>query len=296
MVVKKNIDNLVKNDIEPIKSDYLNIVKYATDSIESHTERIRSYENDIKNNFISIAYELGEISKGVTSGLFAYPQYCHNIYDYGLNMFGYKRTTVKNMLSIYRNCIDLEKQSLLPEFKSFGYTQLVEICSISNEPETDYKLKNLLKIVSSSDTIMQIKDLKKVVKRFRTIIDDDETIENIFVDVRKMHDLTNKVSVSTQGSFLNDTKIIFVTFDYLFEEHTYEYYINVKHSSCKFEIKINNLLLHLSYLSFGDNFKICLEFDSKVVELILPYDDFNLYKMTVAGIITSISSTLELVS
>jgi hypothetical protein len=80
-----------------------------------------------------------------------------NIYEYAYQAFGFKRTSVKNMISVYQNYCERERfAALKKEYELFSYSQLVEMLSLSPENR---------KRITPDMTVSQIRSFKAMLEQ-----------------------------------------------------------------------------------------------------------------------------------
>lgn len=132
--------------------------------LQSYEDDIRDFFNDIKFNFIEIGQRLSIIeSVGAYRTAVCYPECwggtcsraCNNIYEYAEVKFGYGRTTTKNFLALYKEFCS-PSGSLLPEYKDFNYSQLVEMIPLASDQREQ---------ITPKATIKDIRKVKKSLKQ-----------------------------------------------------------------------------------------------------------------------------------
>ena len=94
---------------------------------------IDSANNDIRKNFIKIAFLLNRLSYKDFADFSCFG--VRNIYEFAERRWGYGSTSVKNFLALHRF---MSGEALKPAFESYGYSQLVELVSVPDEMLEDF--------------------------------------------------------------------------------------------------------------------------------------------------------------
>lgn len=135
--------------------------------LQSYEDDIRDLFTDIKLSFIEIGHRLSIIeAAGAYRTASYYPEcwggdcsrVCNNIYEYAEVKFGYGRTTTKNFLALYKEFCS-PSGGLLPEYKDFNYSQLVEMIPLAPDQREQ---------ITPEATIKDIRKVKKSLKQLDT--------------------------------------------------------------------------------------------------------------------------------
>lgn len=158
-------NNLTINDLNSYKSAIEDIIDYSNDAVESflHIGRLFLY---VKLN------ELYKLEDYV------------DIYDFALDKFGYKKTSVKNFINVFEKysnydpekSVDLNNKwnfDLKEEFEGYNFTKLVELLPVPiDEIKSNYDKDLSVKEIRETKLIGQLTDQLKVsVNRYKEIIE-----------------------------------------------------------------------------------------------------------------------------
>lgn len=130
-------------------SDKNYVIKLAR--LEQLEESLRNSVMSINGKFVFVGYLLQTVKDDCLYSTVYYSddKYCDDIYKYAFRRFGLKKTTTHNLVSISEEFADLGE--LKKEWKSYTFSQLVELLSMSDADRSKVK---------PSMTIKQIRELK----------------------------------------------------------------------------------------------------------------------------------------
>lgn len=110
-------------------------------------EKIFDYSKDALLNFM----HLGQLLKRVKEYKLYEIEEFQSVYDFALNKFGYKETSVKNFIAVFEKYADSEDLDydyfdIKEEYKNYSFTSLVELLPVPEE-ETKVCFEALGKII-----------------------------------------------------------------------------------------------------------------------------------------------------
>lgn len=124
------------------------IVKKATDGIKRATE-------DVANSFVKIGFELSTLNDNPTA-----LSDCgyDSIYDYSSKVFGFKDTSTKNFIGVFKKYSDKGNSYFLdPKYRNYSFTQLVELLPVSDDMDS-YKPEMTVKEIRDTKVLNALKD------------------------------------------------------------------------------------------------------------------------------------------
>lgn len=136
------------------------------------SSRISGVQRDIKQSFVAIGGYLSMIRREelyravAVGGVVGYS----NFYKFCADVYGFKKSTVANLLKVFDEFCYQDTGDLAPEYMNFSYTQLVELASMEKYreriPETMskrdiHKLKNYYKDNPPHEGVSVETDLQK---------------------------------------------------------------------------------------------------------------------------------------
>ena len=148
-----SLDDLYSTMDRQLNIAYSMIDSYRESYLIEIDKHIKSHLQGARYSFLSLGIIFKKMQK---YGLFPNGGYGNNdtklLYAYIDDKYGFKKSSVCNMIAIVDKFCDYKTNELLPEYEKFSYTQLTELLPIVDTP--------LLKEVSSDMTIKEIRDLK----------------------------------------------------------------------------------------------------------------------------------------
>lgn len=148
--------------LETVKN-YKNIIK-----------KIFDYSKDALLNFM----HLGQLLKRVKEYKLYEIEEFQSVYDFALNKFGYKETSVKNFIAVFEKYADSEDLDydyfyIKEEYKNYSFTSLVELLPVPEEEiKENYTPEMSVKEIRQTKVISQLTDqLQEKVKKYNHVVD-----------------------------------------------------------------------------------------------------------------------------
>ena len=230
-----------------MENNSLEIVEDGRSNALSEIMEFKNCDNEIAKNIGTISCGFVEMGKNLKvisdKKLYTLDNY-DSIYDYAEKRFNIKSTTVKNLINIAEKFLD-DHGKIVPEFKDYTYSQLIEIDKIS---DTSYEKLN------PNMSVRDIKNLQIV-----------EKLDSVMIDCLKT--AFNKV-VSGLKNFFAKNKIL----DEKFEIESF--YLNENFEKVKI---IHDSTYPYAYVGLKVKFSKCGE-KKKTIQEIYPFIYFEVEK------------------
>lgn len=169
-----------------MENNSLEVVKDGRSNALSEIMEFKNCDNEIAKNIGTISCGFVEMGKNLKvisdKKLYTLDNY-DSIYDYAEKRFNIKSTTVKNLINIAEKFLD-DHGKIVPEFKDYTYSQLIEIDKIS---DTSYEKLN------PNMSVRDIKNLQIVEKLDSVMINCLKTAFNKVVSGLKNFFTKNKI-------------------------------------------------------------------------------------------------------
>lgn len=137
-------------------------------------EKIFDYSKDALLNFM----HLGQLLKRVKEYKLYEIEEFQSVYDFALNKFGYKETSVKNFIAVFEKYADSEDLDydyfdIKEEYKNYSFTSLVELLPVPEEEiKENYTPEMSVKEIRQTKVISQLTDqLQEKVKKYNHVVD-----------------------------------------------------------------------------------------------------------------------------
>lgn len=137
-------------------------------------EDIKEYSQEAVLNFLQI----GRLFKRVKEEKLYEIEDYSSVYDFALNKFGYKETSVKNFIAVFEKYADSEDLDydyfdIKEEYKNYSFTSLVELLPVPEEEiKENYSPEMSIKEIRQSKLVSQLtENLQEKVKRYTEIVD-----------------------------------------------------------------------------------------------------------------------------
>lgn len=137
-------------------------------------EKIFDYSKDALLNFM----HLGQLLKRVKEYKLYEIEEFQSVYDFALNKFGYKETSVKNFIAVFEKYADSEDLDydyfdIKEEYKNYSFTSLVELLPVPEEEiKENYTPEMTVKEIRQTKLISQLTDqLLEKVKKYNHVVD-----------------------------------------------------------------------------------------------------------------------------
>lgn len=137
-------------------------------------EKIFDYSKDALLNFM----HLGQLLKRVKEYKLYEIEEFQSVYDFALNKFGYKETSVKNFIAVFEKYADSEDLDydyfdIKEEYKNYSFTSLVELLPVPEEEiKENYTPEMSIKEIRQTKVISQLTDqLQEKVKKYNHVVD-----------------------------------------------------------------------------------------------------------------------------
>lgn len=137
-------------------------------------EKIFDYSKDALLNFM----HLGQLLKRVKEYKLYEIEEFQSVYDFALNKFGYKETSVKNFIAVFEKYADSEDLDydyfdIKEEYKNYSFTSLVELLPVPEEEIREkYSPEMSVKEIRQTKVISQLTDqLQEKVKKYNHVVD-----------------------------------------------------------------------------------------------------------------------------
>ncbi len=149
----EKISGQTSDQLVELGNSFIQVRKY-----KKCIDEINGILDDLKYNFFNLGKYLNEVSE---DKLYLVSNY-KDIYDLGKQEFGFEKTSIKNFISVYK-AFKSSDDRLDDRFKSFSFSQLIEMIPISEDKDFCTQLESL-----SVKTIRKVKrnvvDLEKLSK------------------------------------------------------------------------------------------------------------------------------------
>lgn len=137
-------------------------------------EDIKEYSQEAVLNFLQI----GRLFKRVKEEKLYEIEDYSSVYEFALNKFGYRETSVKNFIAVfdkYADTTDVRNSyfNIKEEYENYSFTSLVELLPISeDEIKENYSPEMSIKEIRQSKLVSQLtENLQEKVKRYTEIVD-----------------------------------------------------------------------------------------------------------------------------
>lgn len=141
---------------------------------KSVIEDIKEYSQEAVLNFLQI----GRLFKRVKEEKLYEIEDYSSVYEFALNKFGYRETSVKNFISIFDKYADSEDLDydyfdIKEEYKNYSFTSLVELLPVPEEEIREkYSPEMSVKEIRQTKVISQLTDqLQEKVKKYNHVVD-----------------------------------------------------------------------------------------------------------------------------
>lgn len=141
---------------------------------KSVIEDIKEYSQEAVLNFLQI----GRLFKRVKEEKLYEIEEFQSVYDFALNKFGYKETSVKNFIAVFEKYADSEDLDydyfdIKEEYKNYSFTSLVELLPVPEEEIREkYSPEMSVKEIRQTKVISQLTDqLQEKVKKYNHVVD-----------------------------------------------------------------------------------------------------------------------------
>lgn len=141
---------------------------------KSVIEDIKEYSQEAVLNFLQI----GRLFKRVKEEKLYEIEEFQSVYDFALNKFGYKETSVKNFIAVFEKYADSEDLDydyfdIKEEYKNYSFTSLVELLPVPEEEIREkYSPEMTVKEIRQSKLVSQLtENLQAKSKRYNEIVD-----------------------------------------------------------------------------------------------------------------------------
>lgn len=165
------------------------IVSQTSGELARYTEKIKDRIKVIADNFFYVGYYLWEVKyfKYYLEGGYK------DIYDFSEKELSFKKSSTKNFISLVEKYADYSQGSypkmwMAEKYKSFGYSQLTEMLSLS--PSDRDK-------ITSDMTVKQIREKKKELNKV-----ENDAIDTV-IDVEYVHAPVESETIDTSQTILD---------------------------------------------------------------------------------------------
>lgn len=141
---------------------------------KSVIEDIKEYSQEAVLNFLQI----GRLFKRVKEEKLYEIEDYSSVYEFALNKFGYRETSVKNFISVFEKYADSEDLDydyfdIKEEYKNYSFTSLVELLPVPEEEIREkYSPEMSVKEIRQTKVISQLTDqLQEKVKKYNHVVD-----------------------------------------------------------------------------------------------------------------------------
>lgn len=141
---------------------------------KSVIEDIKEYSQEAVLNFLQI----GRLFKRVKEEKLYEIEDYSSVYEFALNKFGYKETSVKNFIAVFEKYADSEDLDydyfdIKEEYKNYSFTSLVELLPVPEEEIREkYSPEMSVKEIRQTKVISQLTDqLQEKVKKYNHVVD-----------------------------------------------------------------------------------------------------------------------------
>lgn len=198
--------------LETVKN-YKNIIK-----------KIFDYSKDALLNFM----HLGQLLKRVKEYKLYEIEEFQSVYDFALNKFGYKETSVKNFIAVFEKYADSEDLDydyfdIKEEYKNYSFTSLVELLPVPEEEiKENYTAEMSVKEIRQTKVISQLTDqLQEKVKKYNHVVDIlkkemnnfNEELDKDVVKYRVVNNTTTIDDFRLRSGFEHGWRIFYVDYD-----------------------------------------------------------------------------------
>ncbi len=141
---------------------------------KSVIEDIKEYSQEAVLNFLQI----GRLFKRVKEEKLYEIEDYSSVYEFALNKFGYRETSVKNFIAVFEKYADSEDLDydyfdIKEEYKNYSFTSLVELLPVPEEEIREkYSPEMSVKEIRQTKVISQLTDqLQEKVKKYNHVVD-----------------------------------------------------------------------------------------------------------------------------
>lgn len=187
-------------------------------------EKIFDYSKDALLNFM----HLGQLLKRVKEYKLYEIEEFQSVYDFALNKFGYKETSVKNFIAVFEKYADSEDLDydyfdIKEEYKNYSFTSLVELLPVPEEEiKENYTPEMSVKEIRQTKVISQLTDqLQEKVKKYNHVVDIlkkemnnfNEELDKDVVKYRVVNNTTTIDDFRLRSGFEHGWRIFYVDYD-----------------------------------------------------------------------------------
>ena len=144
------------------------------ETYKSVIEDIKEYSQEAVLNFLQI----GRLFKRVKEEKLYEIEDYSSVYEFALNKFGYRETSVKNFIAVFDKYADSEDLDydyfdIKEEYKNYSFTSLVELLPVPEEEiKENYTPEMSVKEIRQTKVISQLTDqLQEKVKKYNHVVD-----------------------------------------------------------------------------------------------------------------------------
>lgn len=144
------------------------------ETYKSVIEDIKEYSQEAVLNFLQI----GRLFKRVKEEKLYEIEDYSSVYEFALNKFGYRETSVKNFIAVFEKYADSEDLDydyfdIKEEYKNYSFTSLVELLPVPEEEIREkYSPEMSVKEIRQTKVISQLTDqLQEKVKKYNHVVD-----------------------------------------------------------------------------------------------------------------------------
>ena len=144
------------------------------ETYKSVIEDIKEYSQEALLNFLQI----GRLFKRVKEEKLYEIEDYSSVYEFALNKFGYRETSVKNFIAVFEKYADSEDLDydyfdIKEEYKNYSFTSLVELLPVPEEEiKENYTPEMSVKEIRQTKVISQLTDqLQEKVKKYNHVVD-----------------------------------------------------------------------------------------------------------------------------
>lgn len=141
---------------------------------KSVIEDIKEYSQEAVLNFLQI----GRLFKRVKEEKLYEIEDYSSVYEFALNKFGYRETSVKNFISVfdkYADTTDVRNSyfDIKEEYENYSFTSLVELLPVPEEEiKENYSPEMTVKEIRQTKLVSQLTDdLQEKIKRYTDLVD-----------------------------------------------------------------------------------------------------------------------------
>lgn len=197
-------------------------VAITSKALRQETQKIFKYQTSTLKSLMNIATTIKKIYDNEL-----YKEDFKNIYEYGEKVFGYKKSSINNMINIVdRFMLEDGTCKYDGEDKAFGFTQLAEILPIKTNEEVDEMVDN-----NEINPYMSVKQIREAVKKHNKGEPEEKTTEPEATEPETKTDEpieTTFTNIKVFEGVLNPTLAQFIEYINQFDPET-EISITIRH-------------------------------------------------------------------